>query len=194
MTKRKICVLNLFSNLYNKVSCFQGLNIIEFIIDIYWTTHALLLHKYIDHYIKYLGVMLYNHFKWVNHVTYLCTTTRYLIHKFYLLREFMNQKLLTNIFKTLSKQLFNYGLLLWGGLYKNAIKLLKNVENSILRVIYRKPRQFSTKELYLENVCSTRTLFILSVCHFVYKNTDIKKIILIICKKTRLNNQCLLKF
>ena len=96
------------------------------------------------------------------------------------------------IYKALAEQLFNYGLLLWGGLYKNAIKPLEVVQNSMLRVIYRKPRQFSTKELYSENVCSIRTLYILSVCHFVYKNTDIKKDLVKNCYQTRGQAQGLL--
>lgn len=65
--------------------------------------------------IKYLGIIIDNNLKWHSHILYLTKKVRFLIHKFYLLREFLSKKLMIMIYKALVEQLLRYGILVWGG-------------------------------------------------------------------------------
>lgn len=75
--------------------------------------------------VKYLGIIIDKNLKWTDHVNYLTSRVRRLIHKFSELRKFMNKK-------TLVESIIKYGILVWGGLYNNALNPLSVVQNFIL--------------------------------------------------------------
>lgn len=123
---------------------------------------------------KYLGIIIDKNLKWDVHATYLTKKIRCLIHKFYLLRQFLNQNLLLTLYLTLVESLIRYGIIGWGGLYKNSLKKLAVAQNTILKIIYKKNRLYSTQLLYSEKICNVRSLFILSTCCFMHKHTKVK--------------------
>lgn len=126
---------------------------------------------------KYLGIIIDKHLKWDQHVLKLTSNIRKLIHTFYLLRDILNKNLLINIYKSLIESLIRYGIIVWGGLYRNSLKQLNVVQNYILKVMYRKRRRYSTDLLYSEEIFNVRSLYVLSACIYVHKSLDLKVII-----------------
>lgn len=73
--------------------------------------------------------------------------------------------------------MLRYGIVVWGGLYNNSLKQLQVVQNTLLKIIYKKDRFHPTDLLYSGGNCSNcniRTLYILSVCSYVHKNDTLK--------------------
>lgn len=128
-------------------------------------------------YIKYLGVIVDKHLKWDQHSTYLTKNLRKLIYKFYILRDILNKELLISVYKALVESIIRYGVIVWGGLYNSALRQLNVVQNYILKVIFKKNKRFSTGQLYTGEILNIRSLYILEVCAFTYKNKDLKEYI-----------------
>lgn len=124
---------------------------------------------------KYLGIVVDNKLKWDQHATYLTKKIRYLIHKFYLLNRILNQNLLLILYQSLVESLIRYGIIVWGGLYNNSLRKLAVAQNTILKIIYKKNRLFSTKLLYSDKICNIRSLFILSTCCYMHKHMKVKQ-------------------
>ena len=123
---------------------------------------------------KYLGVVIDSHLKWDKHILYLSGKLRCLIHKFYMLREFLSRKLLIIIYKALAEPLLRYGILVWGGMYSTHLRLLNVVQNFIVKTILRKPKLYTTSLLYSPELNNIKTLYILSACNFVHTNQKFK--------------------
>ena len=124
--------------------------------------------------IRYLGVVVDNHLRWGDHISKVSNNIRKLIYKFYNLREILSKQLLIVIYKTLVESLIRYGLPVWGGLYNNNLKQLNVVQNYILKIIYKKNRMYPTSLLYTSDIFDVRSLYILSVCRFVHRNSHIQ--------------------
>ena len=118
---------------------------------------------------KYLGVVLDQHLKWTAHIEYLTTKIRKLIHKFYIIREFLSAKLVVQVYKSLVESLMRYGLAVWGGTYKTNLQPLRIIQNYILKVSYKRDRLYPTRLLYNENVNDLDVLYIQSLCKFVHQ-------------------------
>ena len=123
---------------------------------------------------NYLGVVIDSHLKWDKHALYLSGKLRCLIHKFYMLREFLLRKLLIIIYKALAEPLLRYGILVWGGMYSTHLRLLNVVQNFIVKTILRKPKLYTTSLLYSPKLNNIKTLYILSACNFVHTNQKFK--------------------
>ena len=96
---------------------------------------------------KYLGLIMDQHLKWDIHINSIVKKLRCVLLKFYTLRNILSQKLLKNVFYALAQSLIQYGISGWGGTYDVHLKSLKTIQNSILKVILKKP-------------CLTSTLFL----------------------------------
>jgi len=129
--------------------------------------------KEVSH-IKYLGVVLDKHLKWDQHVLYLNKKIRFFIHKFYILRNFMTQRLILMIYKALVEPLLRYGILVWGGMYSSSLAQLKVVQNYIVRIILKKPRLYPSNQLYSLEITNIKVLYVLAVCDFVHANEKLR--------------------
>ena len=109
------------------------------------------------------------HLKWTAHIEYLTTKIRKLIHKFYIIREFLSAKLVVQVYKSLVESLMRYGLAVWGGTYKTNLQPLRIIQNYILKVSYKRDRLYPTRLLYNENVNDLDVLYIQSLCKFVHQ-------------------------
>lgn len=118
---------------------------------------------------KYLGIIIDQHLKWTHHIDYVTIKIRKLIHKFYILREILNDKLAILIYKALVESLLRYGITAWGGAYKTTLKPLQVIQNYILKIIFKKNKLYSTKGLYNEKLFNIRQLYILSSCIYMHK-------------------------
>lgn len=122
--------------------------------------------------VKYLGIIIDKHLKWGPHVDYVANKIRRLIHKFYLLREILNKKLMTIIYKSLVESLIRYGILLWGGLYNNSLYKLNVIQKFILKIIYKKNRRYQSSLLFSENIQNIRSIYLYIVCSYMHKNKN----------------------
>lgn len=117
--------------------------------------------------IKYLGIVVDQHLKWSQHVNFLCGKVRKLYHKFYQLREIVDSKISMMIYASLVESVLGYCIVVWGAAYSNSIYNLQVVQNTVLKIIFSKPRLFPTKDLYhCSQVLNMRNLYCL--CSLVY--------------------------
>lgn len=75
--------------------------------------------------IKYLGVHIDNNLKWEPHINFITKKLRYLVYKFYLLRQSLNEQLLLMLYYSLVESILRYGIIIWGGFvwfYSRAIE------------------------------------------------------------------------
>lgn len=120
-------------------------------------------------YTKYLGVNIDKNLKWTYHILGLTKKIRILIHKFYLIRNMFNQKLLISIYQSLVESLIRYGITIWGGIYDNALEPIQIIQNYILKIIYHKDKLYSTKLLFSETILNVRAMYLYSACVFYFK-------------------------
>ena len=125
---------------------------------------------------KYLGIIIDCHLRWSFHIERITLCVKRLLHKFYVLREFMSKKLLICIYKSLIESIFRYGIIVWGGMYKTLLQPLNTLQNYILKIIFKKPKLYHTSLLYSVDVLNIRCLYILSVNKFMNRlnNLSIK--------------------
>lgn len=126
---------------------------------------------------KYLGIVIDQFLKWHPHIDYVSNKIRKLIYKFYLLREFLNKNVLTIVYKAFVESLIRYGILVWGGLYNNALYKLNVIQKYILKVIMKKDRLYPTKRLFSEQTSNIRSIYMTTICTFVYTHDTLKRYI-----------------
>lgn len=121
--------------------------------------------------IKYLGVVVDKHLRWGKHIKHITTKIRSLIPVFYQLRNIFKQKELTAIYKALVESLLRYSVINWGGLYDNALKMLKVSQNYIVRVIFKKDKRYNTDLLYNDtNLLNVKMIYIIQSINFIHFN------------------------
>lgn len=123
---------------------------------------------------KYLGIVVDKFLKWHPHIEYLSNKIRCLIHKFYILREILSTTILILIYKSLVESLIRYGILVWGGLYENALYRLNVVQKYILKVMFRRERMYPSELLFSDDICNVRSLYMVSVSAFIHINREAK--------------------
>ena len=125
--------------------------------------------------IKYLGIQIDKNIKWDIQAETITKKLRRFIHKFYELRKFLNKKHLIIVYKSLVESIIRYGIIVWGALYDKALHPLNVIQNYILKIIFKKNRLFSTKQLYSENkVLNTRLIYFHSTLIHFYKNPQLR--------------------
>lgn len=125
--------------------------------------------------VKYLGVMVDNHLKWNIHTEFISSKLRKLIHKFYLIRDIFTRDILKNIYTALVESVLRYGIRSWGGLYNSGLKVLQTMQNYIIKVAFKKEKQYSTDSLYRDTkLHDIRSLYIINSIIFIHKSNDIQ--------------------
>lgn len=124
--------------------------------------------------VKYLGIIIDKHLKWNYHINHLTQKIRKLVYKFYLLRSILNRQLLITIYKALIESIIRYGILVWGGMYKNGIQKLLIIQKYILKTIYFKNKTYPTSLLYSIETSDVRTLYITTVCNHLHNHDHLK--------------------
>ena len=117
---------------------------------------------------RYLGILIDKHLKWNEHVLYLSQKMRFLIYKFFILRNILTRKTIIMVYRAIAESLFRYGILVWGGMYNTNLAQLKTIQNYIVKTVLNKPKLYSTSLLYSRDICNLQTLYITSICNFVH--------------------------
>ena len=82
-------------------------------------------------------------------------------------------KLLLSLYRALFESILTYGILVWGGTYRNALHSLEIIQKSILKIIFKKYRLYPFHLLFSKNILNVRCLYILAVSKFMI-NYEIK--------------------
>lgn len=100
--------------------------------------------------VKYLGIIVDQHLRWDDHTNYLNKKIRLLTHIFYSLRDILHKRNFLLVYNSLIESVLRYCIVIWGGLYNNALNNLQRTQNGLLKIILKKPRLYSTELLYSE--------------------------------------------
>lgn len=110
--------------------------------------------------IKYLGVKLDQHLRWKDNIEYIYNRLRGLIPKFYNIRDILSQKNLHVVYSALAESVMRYCILVWGGVFQESLKNLNIIQNTLLKILFKKDRTHSTEMLYAEvGVLNIRQLY-----------------------------------
>lgn len=123
--------------------------------------------------IKYLGIILDQHMRWTEHISYVKKKIRQLMHKFYILRDILSRKNLMILYNSLVESILNYCITTWGGTYNKHLYNLQTAQNTILKIILRKNKLFSTETLYDEiKLFNIRQLYTYRTLLWMHSNND----------------------
>lgn len=126
---------------------------------------------------RYLGIVIDQFLKWKPHIDSLSKKIRMLIHKFYVIREFLNAKILIMVYRSLVESLITYGIVVWGGLYNNALYKLNVVQKYILKIIYKKNRIYPSSFLFTRETLNIRSLYMLQICTYIHARPVMRRLI-----------------
>lgn len=144
--------------------------------------------------IKYLGLFIDADMKWKTHASNLISKIRRTIYIFHSLQCIAGQKLLREVYYALVQSVLSYGILAWGGAYKNVISKIQIAQNLVLRIMLRKDRMYSTEKLYREeNIMNIKQLYSLEIIKYTHKNHEsVKNICHEYSTRSKSKNYCVL--
>jgi len=65
-------------------------------------------------------------------------------------KQFLNTHWLKNTYFALSQSIIEYGRVAWSGASQTYTNNIQTAQNTILKIIFRKPRLFPTNQLFFE--------------------------------------------
>lgn len=114
--------------------------------------------------LKYLGVMLDEHLRWMPHITLLSSRIRKLTWIFKKLRNALDTDLLASVYIAICQSVQTYCITAWGGTYKTHMILLERAQRSVIKVMTFKKYRYPTRDLYHTcKLLTIRQLYILRV-------------------------------
>lgn len=124
--------------------------------------------------IKYLGLILDQHLRWKEHVTYIVSRLKKLTYKFYQLRDVLGYKNLRVVYGALAESLIKYCILVWGGVYQEHVKNLNVIQNTLLKILFKRKRLYSTESLYTGlKVMNVKQLYAYSCLVRTFENRNL---------------------
>jgi Reverse transcriptase (RNA-dependent DNA polymerase) len=121
--------------------------------------------------IKYLGIVIDQHLKWNHHINSLVKKLRYTLHKFYNLRYILSFSNLKMVYHATVQSLIQYGITGWGGAYDVHLSKLVTLQNTLLKIMLKKPSRYPTRLVYEESgVLQTRKLYAKFVIKHIHQN------------------------
>lgn len=138
--------------------------------------------------VKYLGLVVDHHLRWNEHVNSVIKKVRYITYKFYILRGILTKKSLLVVYNALVESILSYCITIWGGLFNNVLRNLQVVQNTILKVIFKKPRLHATSALYAESrLLDIRNIYTYNCLLWLYNNKDYARVENIYMTRTMAN-------
>lgn len=98
--------------------------------------------------IKYLGITIDQRLKWSPHINILNNRIRKLTYIFRCLRDILNEKLLRTTYFAFCQSIIQYGIIGWGGTYKNQTQTIYISQKLIIKTILKKPYSYSSELLF----------------------------------------------
>jgi len=88
--------------------------------------------------IRYLGIVFDKHLKWNLHIHNLLGKLRTITYKFIKLKNLIPTQTIRIVYFALYQSIYQYGLLIWGGLGECILKQLQVNQNKIVRICLNK--------------------------------------------------------
>jgi hypothetical protein len=123
--------------------------------------------------VKYLGILMDPHLRWKNHINNMCLKLKFLIFKFYQIRQLNNSEIAKLIYFSYAQSVIQYGIRAWGGALNTHFKKLFIIKKYIIKTILGKPRLYPTRDLFNEfQVLTVRQLYIKNLINYITKNKN----------------------
>ena len=87
---------------------------------------------------RYLGIIFDNNLRWNLHIHNFVGKLRQLTYKFYKLKYLVPKHTMRVVYFVLYQSIFQYGLLIWGGLEDCFLNQLQTNQNNIIRICLNK--------------------------------------------------------
>lgn len=121
--------------------------------------------------LKYLGIHIDCYLRWDVHIDNLTNRLKRLIYKFYQLRDVLSRRNLRIVYTALAESLIRYGVVIWGGLYNNTLGSLEVMQNTILKILFKKDRRYSTAALYAElDIFNVRKIYVYEIMIWMFNS------------------------
>ena len=96
---------------------------------------------------KYLGLIIQENLKWDSQIKSIINKLNSQIPLYHTLKCIIPKKELTLVYNSLSVSIINYGIELYGKSKNNWYSQLQKTQNRLLKVLFKKPKRYSTKPL-----------------------------------------------
>lgn len=120
---------------------------------------------------KYLGIYLDSQLKWDIHINYVAKKMRFLLYRFKYFSQIFKIEQMRILYYALVQSHFTYGIVAWGAATSNHVSNLETIQKLILKVIYKKPTNYPSNDLYKETaLLDIRQLFFMQTVIRQHKN------------------------
>lgn len=124
--------------------------------------------------IRYLGIEMDCFLRWDKHIDALTKRLRRYIYPFLTLKTFLPLNLLKEVYHALAQSALEYGITAYGRADKTKKQRLETVQNTLLKIIYKKEKKYPTKELYKNlGILKLDHLHTRNLCTYIHKNKNI---------------------
>lgn len=121
--------------------------------------------------VKYLGITIDPYLRWNTHIDNMCKKLRFLIYKFYQIKQLNNVNITKLIYYSYAQSVLQYGIRAWGGALNAHFNKLFIIQKHLIKTILGKPRLYPTKYLFNEfKVLTVRQLYIKNLIIFIKNN------------------------
>lgn len=117
--------------------------------------------------IKFLGIIIDKHLNWSEHINNLLIQLRPLSGLLYRCSQYLPYKILILIYNSFINSKLNYGIEAWGNAPTKYINRLYLYQKKVVRILNKKPFDFSTSLLFTNNK-------LLNI-HLIYRFKTLKK-------------------
>ncbi|XP_045460518.1 uncharacterized protein LOC123670959 [Harmonia axyridis] len=124
------------------------------------------------HSTRYLGVVIDEHLKWDEHITYVSRKLRGILYRFKYIMNYVNSpKHLQMLYESLVQPQLSYGIIGWGGVFDTHKRIIDVLQRNILKVMYKKKITFSSDSIYsLAKVLDIRQIFAQRIISHIKQN------------------------
>jgi hypothetical protein len=120
---------------------------------------------------KYLGVIIDKNLSFDEHIQSIVSKLSRHCGLLYRLREWLPKEKLIEYYNIYVKPIIQYGVLIYGCTTKSKLGKIIVLQKKILRIIYFKPRMFTTFELFSDaKILTVLELHIYELCKFIFRS------------------------
>lgn len=137
-------------------------------------------------YCKYLGLNIDYNMKWDRHIETIINKTKYLIYVFAKISNIVQTDVLALMYYALFHSIATYGIIAWGGAYRNSVDGLQRIQNKLTKIISKNRslirnqpltlKQSFTYESVLYHFANLRDIYLNRITKTRFKTIPIPKI------------------
>jgi hypothetical protein len=121
---------------------------------------------------KYLGLFIDRHLRWNDHVTCTVKRLRKMFYIFRILRNILDIAVFRTIYYAMVQGILEYGIIGWGGMAKSQLLPLERTQKTIIKIMYKWPKRYSTDALYRDSyLLDIRQMYMRTILTYIHRNT-----------------------